>query len=197
MNKIVECLYKENKIDSKKSPKDSNDILQSLKKDYEDIINESIKYIYILDGIFQKAKKYTLKYPLFRGIESENEIKDNKIGSIITFKELLSTSFSPYIAWKFQRCGKTPCCMFILRITNPLPHIPIYTYLQDNNMTFYNEHEILLPRNTTWKVIKKYKTNIDINQGLECLYKDIKNSKKIRYLSMNQKICHMKKLANQ
>lgn len=101
MNKIVECLYKENKIDSKKSPKDSNDILQSLKKDYEDIINESIKYIYILDGIFQKAKKYTLKYPLFRGIESENEIKDNKIGSIITFKELLSTSFSPYIAWKF------------------------------------------------------------------------------------------------
>jgi len=126
-----------------------------------------------IDSIFKKIKDTLPPFslPLFRGIQIKKELKPNKIGSNITFSDYLSTSINPGIAFKYQNCGKQPCCILVLHINDKVPYIPLYK----NNTSLY-KHEVLLPRNTSWKIIKKYKTSIDYNQAATCPYDDIKKT---------------------
>jgi hypothetical protein len=135
-----------------------------------EIINEPIKQINELDDIFAKVKKRKLDVLLYRGIDIKHDLKNIKKGSRITFNEFLSTSVSQATAYTFQSCGDSPCCIFIMKITDKIPYIPLYGQLKYKYQSYGNEHEILLPRGTSWKVTKKYSIPLDLNKAYLCNY---------------------------
>lgn len=146
---------------------------------YTLMINKPISSINILDSIFDKLIPQTLSYPLFRGIPRViPNLKNKKVGDEVTFSEYLSTSLSPSTAWSFQDCGSKPCCIFVFTLQKNIPFIPIYVDSDHKSSNFQSEHEILLPRGIVWKITRKYKTSIDINQTITCSYSDIENSKR-------------------
>lgn len=168
---------------------------EQIEKSFIDVLNKPLFVAQHIDSIFDKIKnKYPrLALPLFRGIQMRKTLKPSKIGSIIKFSDYLSTSISPSVAINYQGCGKYPCCIMVLHITNKVPYIPLY-----KNPKMLEKHEVLLPRNTSWRIVKKYKSSIDLNQGLVCNYDDIiKTQKKkitiyelkaIKYQGANKKI---------
>jgi hypothetical protein len=141
-----------------------------LLKIFIEIINEPIKQINELDDIFAKVKKRKLDVLLYRGIDIKRDLKNIKKGSRITFNEFLSTSVSQATAYTFQSCGDSPCCIFIMKVTDRIPYIPLYGQLKYKYQSFENEHEILLPRGTSWKVTKKYSIPLDLNKAYLCSY---------------------------
>lgn len=142
-------------------------------------VNKPLKTINHIDDVFSKIKKRKLQHLLYRGIDSKKDITGIKKGSTITFNEFLSTSLSESTAYKFQNCGEHPCCIFILKVTDKMPYLPLYKNLQYKNESLKNEHEVLLPRETSWQVIKKYSIPLDLNRAALCSYDDIikKNNK--------------------
>jgi len=145
-------------------------------------MNEPIKQVNEMDEIFSKVKKRKLDVPLYRGIDIKRDLKNIKKGSTITFNEFLSTSISQATAYNFQSCGDSPCCIFIMKIGDKIPYIPLYGQLKYKYQSFGNEHEMLLPRGTSWKVTKKYSIPLDLNKAYLCSYDRVikrKRNKKI------------------
>lgn len=170
----IEKLYAhKNNTDSIKT----YDIKEKIEEAYLSVYNKPIDQINTLDKIFMRVKKRTLSFPLFRGITSKNILKNVDIGSNITFTEFLSTSFSPSTAWYFQKCGTSPCCIFVFHVNKEMPYIPLYDYEKYKQSSYIDEHEILFARNTTWKVVEIYKTNIHINQTIKCTYEMYEKNK--------------------
>jgi hypothetical protein len=145
-------------------------------------MNNPIKHINILDDVFKKReldKIEWLKIPLFRGINGNKRLKGLKNGQVFTFREFLSTSISPSVAFDFQGCGEKACCILIFHIDDKIPYIPLYWDLKPSKyMSSSDEHEILLPRSTSWKLIDKYKVAMDFDNSTKCSYKNITKSVK-------------------
>ena len=153
-----------------------------MKEIFIDIMNQPIRYINSLDTVFNQLQKNKrlyegFKIPLFRGLITESP--KYKVGSIINFPEFLSTSISKSTAYEFQKCGETPCCIYIFHLNDNIPFIPIDYDMKYINIRATSEHEILLPRNTYWKLVKKYKATINPEDTLTCTYERIKGRKKI------------------
>ncbi len=158
-----------------------------MKKAFLDVVNNPVKCINILDTVFNKIKPQTLHKPFFRGVFSKHDLKNYKKGSIITFDDFLSTSLSPSASISYQKCGKTACCILVFHISNKLPFYPLQSWMKGSKPILqYNkqvvspdvDHEILLPRNTSWKIIKKYKTAFNANQAVSCSYANIEKTQK-------------------
>lgn len=160
------------KRDTQKLGKTCPDISSAtLEQAFFDTINKTVTEGAQIDSIFKKMKDYQpFTLPLFRGIDVKTDLKPNKIGSIITFPDFLSTSINPGVAFAYQECGQNPCCILVLHVNDKIPYIPL---AQTNNKIYNSKHEVLLPRATSWKIIKKYKTSIDINLAVTCKYKDV------------------------
>jgi len=161
-----------------------------------DIVNNSVwrslkrqlKHVQNIDDAFYKSASISnnISLPLlFRGVNETKQIYNSwEIGEEMRIPTYLSTSMSPTVAWKFQTCGNRPCCMFVLRI--PKRKMIPWLYLNytvergpfRGPMDLMDEHEILLPRNTVWKLVKKYETSISPNSGLWCSYSEIKKTQK-------------------
>jgi hypothetical protein len=57
-----------------------------------------------------------------------------------------------------------------MKISDKIPYIPLYGQLKYKYQSFGNEHELLLPRGTSWKVTKKYSISLDLNKAYLCSY---------------------------
>jgi hypothetical protein len=155
---------------------------QKMQEIFIEIMNQPIKNVNILDSIFNKLKKYKslstgLNIPLYRGLIIPSP--KYKLGSIVKFPEFISTSISKSIAFSFQNCGDTPCCIYIFHLNDNIPFIPLSWNMEFKYMTATDEHEFLLPRNTSWKLVKKYKITMKAEDNLHCNYDKIKKHPKI------------------
>lgn len=160
---------------------DINDI-ENLIDIFLEFLNKPIKQIHNIDSVFQKIIKnnisHKLEIPLFRGIKKRTT--KMKKGTTITFSEYLSTTISPSVAFDFQGCGRKPCCIFIFHTNGKIPYIPLngWKLKPSKYDNFFNDEcEILLPRSTSWKIIDKYKVEMDYNSAIKCTYSDIDKSK--------------------
>jgi hypothetical protein len=131
---------------------------------------------------------------LYRGIKPKPERYDSwNVGETMLFPTYMSTSLSPSVAWTFQGCGEKPCCIFVLVIPEnkraklPWIYIPDHSIsrardaksAKDNNMRRDErdmEHEVLLPRNTQWKLTKKYTARISPDSAVQCSFKKISDA---------------------
>lgn len=105
---------------------------------------------------------------LFRGIPPKPEKYGSwNIGEEKTFPTYLSTTLSPDIALRFQirKNSNATCCIFVLMI--PPAHRADLKWLymresidrrnrRESSDKDHFEYEILLPRNTRWKLTRKY-----------------------------------------
>lgn len=175
-NKVAQNMFEKRK-EWKKYNSDY-DIRQEIAQVYVDMSNKTLLDIAHIDNVFAKVPKSKFRAPLFRGVDVKDDFLTSKsVGDTHTFDDFLSTSLSPSTAWRFQKCGTTPCCIFIFRTSRVLPMLPLHWGNNFDKITMTDEHEILLPRGTTWKIEKKYKSSISFNHAITCEYDKIQASK--------------------
>lgn len=159
----------------------------------QNFYNKIINDINNIDFIFKKAPVTREVYQVFRGIsfhdeniekEFENQLKKLKKGEKYIFKNYLSTSLMntialSYIDSQFSNSRVAKCCLFKILI----PKNKKFLFLDSKQFTnkierneyshLGSEYEILLPRNSTLKFVRKYP--IKGNIPVEC---KINNSRK-------------------
>jgi hypothetical protein len=91
---------------------------------------------------------------LFRGIYGDSSFLDYKIGDNIEFTSFLSTSFLPFLPLVYSYMGENighgnRCCLLVLK------------NYKGKVLYKKSEDEILLPRNTIWKLVKTSVKKID------------------------------------
>jgi hypothetical protein len=169
-------------------------------------LTHNLKQAQLLDNAFRSSPSLhsgIILPTLFRGIGRTHAPKESysnwKIGTDLKFPTYMSTSLSPSVAWEFQGCGKKPCCLMVLRI-NPLltRHIP---WLYINTQILYgprgnidDEHEILLPRNTMWRLMKKYPATLNPDSALGCTFADIDHANPVMIYECELQSCEFGKL---
>jgi hypothetical protein len=109
---------------------------------------------------------------LFRGIKHER-YNEWVVGETMLFPTYMSTSLSPSVAWTFQGCGTKPCCLFVLKIPKGKRSSLPWIFVPDLHDNRDMEYEVLLPRNTRWKLTKKYAALVNPDSAINCSFQTI------------------------
>jgi hypothetical protein len=156
------------------------DGLRHVIKDRLKMIENQIK---ILDKLFVKTMKSNSLPVLFRG-DKYIGFKKLRIGDEYTFKQYLSTSFSPHTGFEFLGCNNKRCLIIIHNPRNIklpyifLPHKPRNLMSALDTVIAVDECEILLPRNLKCHLRDKYMVNLPLEYTQHCSYKNYDKSVK-------------------
>ncbi len=158
-------------------------------------INKLIKSIRIMDNIFEKKNtpKLTENDILYRGINAEYDVSKLQIGKELDMDSFVSSSFNVNVAEAFTVAylkNESHCCMFVIKGCKDVPFI----YLQwnygklkkisdDNFITGFDEHEIVLPRGCKFKITDIHKYLPTKKQ----MFKNVSTGKVIKLLEKKYK----------
>lgn len=114
-------------------------------------VPKNINFPKVVKNLDYSIEKSSIHYKgkLYRGVVDDIGFLDYAIEDTIKFKSYLSVSFLPFQAISYL--GQSPCCLLILKgYQGNLGYSPL-------------EDEILLPRDTIWKVTKIYTQKLGKN----------------------------------
>lgn len=101
-------------------------------------------YINKIDNVFKNIPPTTKTFVVYRGIKL-----DTKIESDFTSLSYVSCTSDKNVALRFNAKKKMPCCLFEITIPKGSHIIPLETITENKN-----EMEILLPRDSEFRMVK-------------------------------------------